>query len=439
MSPTTTPQISPTNLSSLLAVAHDSRDSANDTEIVFEGGQALPQAYAPLQKCLQGALDIVNTVSIPNSPTLDQQVEDFCVAVEKTTAPNKYYVEWIVKQVEKTTQALWPKADVKPYGSYVTGLSLPSSDLDLVISNVEMSNVTGALSSLAESLAKQSWVVPHTVNPITSAKVPVIKMKCLPTTAENAEAPAREVVVDITFTSDGFLPKHTGVDAAVMLLKFFPSYPLLKLLAMVLKQFLFVQSLHDTYKGGLSSFCLVIMIASYLQAQRIITPADAQPHTVSSLLLGFLDFYGCQFDYKTTGIRVVKADAKDQSTLRFFSLKHESHTLFIEDPFDPSNNIGQSVFQMWRIALAFKQAFHTLKLSYSLDLLTNGAPDPLAVQNPVATTTGGQLTPQAGVFVPQGAGGTVATQQPQFSPVFQGQAQHQPGVTNYTLRGYMSP
>lgn len=359
------PNLSPHHMQSLLRSSDDLHEMSMQPVLVM-----VPETYKPLQDALLGALSIVNSF-IGNGMPLDLQIDNFCQAVEENTIPNKYYVEWIVNEVEATTCALWSYAIVKPYGSYVTGLSLPSSDLDLVIENVEMSDVAGALTSLAESLMMQSWVVPHTVHPISSAKVPVIKMRCLPTPAENENTgPPREVVVDITFTSQGYLPKHTGVDAAAMLLKFFPRFPVLKPLALVLKQFLFSQDLHDTYKGGLSSFCLVIMIVAYLQAHERLKTPGSQPHSVSSLLLGFLDFYGVRFDYKTTGIRVVQAGQEDEGVLRFFQLEHDYHTLFIEDPFDPNNNIGQSVFQMWRIALAFKQGFHTLKFSNQLKMLT---------------------------------------------------------------------
>ena len=38
-----------------------------------------------------------------------------------------------ILRLRQVVQNLWPRAQVKVFGSYVTGLSLPSSDLDLVI------------------------------------------------------------------------------------------------------------------------------------------------------------------------------------------------------------------------------------------------------------------------------------------------------------------
>ena len=38
-----------------------------------------------------------------------------------------------ILRLRQVVQQLWPRAQVQAFGSYVTGLSLPSSDLDLVI------------------------------------------------------------------------------------------------------------------------------------------------------------------------------------------------------------------------------------------------------------------------------------------------------------------
>jgi DNA polymerase sigma len=39
----------------------------------------------------------------------------------------------MVKKVENTVKSLWKDASVKIYGSFATNLSIPSSDLDLVV------------------------------------------------------------------------------------------------------------------------------------------------------------------------------------------------------------------------------------------------------------------------------------------------------------------
>ena len=67
---------------------------------------------------------------------------------------------------------------------------------------------------------------------------------------------------------------------------------------LVLKQFLIDRALLTSYTGGLSSYCLFLMVARYLQDQ---SPSCGD---CGSLLMGFLDFYGNHFDPRATGISV---------------------------------------------------------------------------------------------------------------------------------------
>ena len=69
-------------------------------------------------------------------------------------------------------------------------------------------------------------------------------------------------------------------------------------LTLVLKQFLLDRGLLTAYTGGLSSYCLFLMVARYLQEQ------SSSWGDCGSLLLGFLDFYGNSFDPGATGISV---------------------------------------------------------------------------------------------------------------------------------------
>ena len=62
--------------------------------------------------------------------------------------------------------------------------------------------------------------------------------------------------------------------------------PMLRPLVLVLKSFLDDKNLLSAYKGGLSSYCLFLMTARYLQEQ------STSWGDCGSLLMGFLDFYG---------------------------------------------------------------------------------------------------------------------------------------------------
>lgn len=105
---------------------------------------------------------------------------------------------------------------------------------------------------------------------------------------------ARMIQLDISFDS----PEHHGLEALAMVSQILDELPLIRPLMLVIKQFLLDRGLLTSYTGGLSSYCLFLMVARYLQEQ---------PSTVGdcgSLLMGFLDFYGNFFDPRATGISV---------------------------------------------------------------------------------------------------------------------------------------
>jgi hypothetical protein len=76
--------------------------------------------------------------------------------------------------------------------------------------------------------------------------------------------------------------------------------PMIRPLVLVLKQFLLDRGLLTAYTGGLSSYCLFLMVARYCQEQ------SPTWNDCGSLLMGLLDFYGNFFDPRTTGISVHK-------------------------------------------------------------------------------------------------------------------------------------
>ena len=131
------------------------------------------------------------------------------------------------KAVERMTRlvtAVWPRAQVKVYGSHVTGLCLPSSDVDFVIclpavhknapavapGPLEGRNAINETSQklLARKLKSESWIDPRSMQLIDRTVVPVIKVS-------TKDTKARSVHLDITFDS----PSHHGVDAVGMVLE----------------------------------------------------------------------------------------------------------------------------------------------------------------------------------------------------------------------------
>jgi DNA polymerase sigma len=100
--------------------------------------------------------------------------------------------------------------------------------------------------------------------------------------------------LDISF--DG--PEHHGLAANQMIAEVMRELPLIQPLVLVLKQFLNDRGLLQAFTGGLSSYCLFLMVTRYLQEH------PSSWDDCGSLLMGFLDFYGNAFDPRATGISV---------------------------------------------------------------------------------------------------------------------------------------
>ena len=132
---------------------------------------------------------------------------------------------------------------------------------------------------LARELKGESWVDPRSIKLIERTLVPVIKVA-------TKDTRARVIQLDISF--DG--PLHHGVAANRMVAAVIEELPQIRPLMLVLKNFLLDRGLLTAYTGGLSSYCLFLMLARYLQEQ---PPSSGDS---GSLLLGFLDFFGNCFD-----------------------------------------------------------------------------------------------------------------------------------------------
>jgi hypothetical protein len=57
----------------------------------------------------------------------------------------KPYINWAVKRVTRCLQVLWPRSRTNLFGSNATGLALPTSDVDLVVSLPPVRNLVSCM------------------------------------------------------------------------------------------------------------------------------------------------------------------------------------------------------------------------------------------------------------------------------------------------------
>lgn len=63
---------------------------------------------------------------------MHQEIEHFYEYMSPTPTEHRIRGD-VVHRIEKIIQSLWPQAQVQVFGSYRTGLYLPTSDIDLVV------------------------------------------------------------------------------------------------------------------------------------------------------------------------------------------------------------------------------------------------------------------------------------------------------------------
>lgn len=279
---------------------------------------------------------------------LHREIEHFYDDIVCT--PTEYMMRLeAIYRIENVVLSIWPKACVEVFGSFRTGLNLPTSDIDIAVNNFYRPNAP--FQELKNALIDQG--VAENVCVIGRASVPVIKFT----------DQISQVNFDICFNTS------TGVKAAELVRRFINQFPELPKLVMVLKHFLMLQGLNKVYgAGGISSYALTIMCISFLQLQTREAKSFKKDNKLGKLLLKFLDYYGRKFDYFKYGISVWGNGAvleKSRLQESFGDGCRWLSALTIEDPITPTNDVGRSSFGALDVKHCFEMAF--LKLSKLVD------------------------------------------------------------------------
>eukprot|EP00069_Balaena_mysticetus_P003903 bmy_04254T0 len=242
-----------------------------------------------LKKCFSvlrpgsGDTELNRRVESEQGGLLHEEISDFYEYMSPRPEEEKMRME-VVNRIESVIKELWPSADVQIFGSFKTGLYLPTSDIDLVVFG-KWENLP--LWTLEEALRKHKVADEDSVKVLDKATVPIIKLTDSFT----------EVKVDISFNV------QNGVRAADLIKDFTKKYPVLPYLVLVLKQFLLQRDLNEVFTGGIGSYSLFLMAVSFLQLH---PREDACiPNTnYGVLLIEFFELYGRHFNYLKTGIRI---------------------------------------------------------------------------------------------------------------------------------------
>ncbi|KDR20267.1 non-canonical poly(A) RNA polymerase protein Trf4-1-like isoform X3 [Zootermopsis nevadensis] len=272
---------------------------------------------------------------------LHEEIEDFYNYMCPTPEEHELRVS-VVRRIEKVVLGLWRDAKVEIFGSFRTGLYLPTSDIDLVVIGKWE---TLPLRTLEQSLLEHGIADPSTLKVLDKATVPIVKLT----------DKASDVKVDISFNMSN------GVKSAELIKDFKQRFPVLSKLVLVLKQFLLQRDLNEVFTGGISSYSLILMTISFLQLhprQNAFCPGA----NLGVLLIEFFELYGRKFNYMKTGIRVKDGGTyiSKEEVLRGMIDGHRPSLLCIEDPLTPGNDIGRSSYGALQVKQTFEYAYIVL-------------------------------------------------------------------------------
>ena len=282
---------------------------------------------------------------------LHYEILDFCEFI-KLTKEEINLREKTFNYIKSIIEAKFDEYKCVLYGSFKTDLSLPDSDIDILI--VEKDNKMNEENSenekdiLTEIIKKIYNILFDTKNftyiEMIKAKVPIIKCTLKET----------EVNVDISFF------RKNGADAVKTIEKIIDIFPEIRPLTLVIKYTLRQRQLNEIYKGGISSFIIFSLIYYYMSDVRKKILDDFKNGkkegelTLGHLLLGFFNFYGFMFNYDKLGISI-------RSGCFLYNRKdHKPNTLSIENFQDINQDMGKNCYNFKKVVETFKNARDSL-------------------------------------------------------------------------------
>jgi len=190
-------------------------------------------------------------------------------------------------------------ASVLPFGSFMSGLYLPTADMDLVVCSASFMrggpptylSAKSWLYKFQKFLTSQHVADQHSIEVIAHARVPLVKYVDKQTGLK----------VDVSFENLG------GVNAVDTFLDWKARYPAMPILVTVIKHFLLMRGLNEPVNGGIGGFTVICLVVSMLQLMPQVQSRNLIPeHHLGEMLLEFFHLYGREFRHDTNAISLTR-------------------------------------------------------------------------------------------------------------------------------------
>ncbi|KAI1488306.1 hypothetical protein F5X96DRAFT_91182 [Biscogniauxia mediterranea] len=246
----------------------------------------------------------------------------------------------------------WPDADVYAFGSFMSGLYLPTADMDVAICSdsfvkrgIPKYHTKNCLFTLRSFFHYHKIAFQDDIEVISKAKVPLVKYTDSVTALK----------VDISFE------KMDGHRAIKTFLDWKERYPAMPILVAIIKHFLLMRGLNEPVNGGIGGFTVICMVVNLLNQMPQVQSGSMKPeHHLNEMLMEFFDYYGNRFQYKTVAIRMNPPGLVNKSEVSGIVYRNMDR-LSIIDPNNPENDISGGSSNTETIFGHFSRAYSTLR------------------------------------------------------------------------------
>ncbi|KAL5606521.1 hypothetical protein BROUX41_002924 [Berkeleyomyces rouxiae] len=329
-------------------------------------------ALAPGQRLLTPWLKpIEGNVSI--TERLSQEVRDFNQYIEPKQSEEAVRQDLIdrLKASIKRNYAL-ADCEVCCFGSFMSGLYLPTSDMDLVL--VSRRHFQGGppqqrsksfMYKFRAFLVNNQLSMPESIQMILNAKVPIVKYVDRQTNLR----------VDVSFENLG------GVDAIATFKQWREEFPVMPKLVTLIKNFMAIRALNEPVNGGIGGFSICCLVVSMLQLHAPIQDRSmSTDEHIGELLMEFFNLYGNNFDYTKVAIQMNPPAYVPKTHVQSLVYKNTDR-LSVIDPNNSANDIsgGSSLFS--EVSGCFSAAYTTMRAR--LEAAENGTKEVKSLLEPL--------------------------------------------------------
>ena len=309
------------------------------------------------QKIYKLTTDIIN---------FNTNIESLLVILREIKLEIKNHFEKIIKKVFK-------EAIIEIYGSSLYKLDIESSDLDLSISTKGENNLEDLVIYLNKNNKDKKYL---NINFISTASIPIIKLDVdfLKLNIENIielneklnnndyyqfckenniYGDTNIIRVDISLNSINY-KQLNFIEQGIK------QYPQIIYLIKILKKLLLYKHMNNSYKGGMSSYCLFLILYSYLKFYSNYYQNNSLENNYGSLLIGFLFYYIICIDFKYTIINPLL-----DNPFKVLNFPIETIPTIIEPT--TKKNAGKNIYRIYDVIKALNEIYRDIYIVLKKD------------------------------------------------------------------------